>query len=403
MIFTTGNYSLNSILLYGDYTAETEFIHKKLNSNNEFFRISYPSSSLINNGQIFNIGSNSLFNSFVSQHQVNTNYIFGFYYGTNNISSNYSSSPIGQSLIGTRYIYLPVLGNMPIKDLGQYHYIGASNDYYIFENPDALSLGYYVPYDIDYTTPSIAFPPFFYNDLAALYLGNDSEKLFDTYYIEYSDQLIDNTFAFSTNGGNSIDFKTANDIYQKERKRTNCNPIDTLKMHFNLIPEKSGEAYLYSFEFVSLGQIEANVRKEFEISYPNPISEFREAYNYVILNEQTKDRFLSAIKQNQLENISIANNTISGTTNYPEAGYTMLSLACDRNWHAYIDGKEVEILDNFNSFMLIDTPAGAHTLELKYVPYGMKVSKAITYSCWFLTFAGYSIMYLIKKKRKQIL
>ncbi|MBQ8188804.1 MAG: YfhO family protein [Lachnospiraceae bacterium] len=402
MLFTTGNYSLNSILLYGDYEAETEFIHEKLKTNNEFIRITYPSSSVINCGQVYNIGSNSLFNSFVSQHQVNANYIFGFYYGTNNISSNYSSTPVGQSLIGSRYIYLPVLGNMPIEDMGQYNYIGCSDDYYIFENPDALSLGYYVPYDIDYIAPTIGFPPNFYNALASLYLGNNAEQLFDSYYVEYSEQLIDNSFAFSNPLGDFVDFETANDIYQAERKRTNCNPISALKMHFNLIPEKSGEAYLYSFEFVSLGQVEANVKKKIEIAYPNPISEFREAYNYVILNENVKDAFLSAMKQNQLENISIANNTISGTTNYPEAGYTMLSLACDRNWHAYIDGKEVEILDNFNSFMLIETPAGAHTLELKYVPYGMKVSKAITYSCWFLTLAGYGTIYLIKRKKKQI-
>ena len=400
MIFTTGNYSLNSIYLYGDYISESNFIQDKLGAKNEFFRLSYPSSGVINSGQVYNVASNSLFNSFVSQHQVNCNYIFGFYYGTNNISSNHSSTPVGQSLTATKYIYLPAMANMPIHDLGQYNYIGNSNDYYVFENPDALSLGYFVPYDIDYITPTISFPPNFYNALASLYLTDNTEQLFDVYYLKYSDQLTDNSFAFSTATKEFIDFDSANAIYQDERKRANCNPLNALRMHLNITPPKSGEAYLYSFEFVSLGQMEENISKEIEIAYPNPISEFRDAYNYVILNKDIKDKFISAVRQHELENVTICNNSVTGTTNYDEDGYTMLSLACDRNWHAYIDGEEVEIIDNFGSFMLIETPAGSHTLELKYVPYGMKVSKIITYICWFLTLTGYGIAFHFKRKKQ---
>ena len=232
-------------------------------------------------------------------------------------------------------------------------------------------------------------------------MDQESLPLFDTYYIECEDTpVLGSDYIYFTDiNNNLLRFDEANSIYENVREEANASPISALRIHLNITPAKSGEAYLYSNEFISLGELEKDVPIEIETPYPNPISEFRNAYNYVILNKDTLNDFYDAASKNQLENIRIGNNTITGTTNYSEDGYTLLSLAYDRNWHAYLDDKEVEIQDYFNSFMLIETPAGQHTLELKYIPYGMKASKLITYLCWFCTFIGYTAFYIRSRKK----
>lgn len=399
MIFTTGNYNLNSIQLFGDYEDGAEYIQEELNAKEEFFRIGFPSSHLTNCGQIYHVPSNSLFNSFVSSHQVNTNYLYGFVYGTNIISSNYNSTPVGCALNGTRYIYLPVYANMPIRDMEQYNYIGKTDFFYLFENPNPLSLGIYVPDGIENLLSCTAFPANFYNELAAFYLGQDTEALFDTYYLEGSPASADTDYVFFTDmGQNSLSYEEAETLYRQEQKTNSMGPLSDLRMNLHFVPQKSGEAYLYAFEFVSLGKVEQGVPVSLEISYPNAISTLRNAYNYVILNEDVFDAFCQAVSANQLENVQIGNNSITGTTNYAESGYTMLSLAYDRNWHAYLDGQEVEISDALDSVMLIKTPAGQHTLELQYIPYGMKTGKLITFFFWAVTLAGYALQHILSKR-----
>ena len=79
----------------------------------------------------------------------------------------------------------------------------------------------------------------------------------------------------------------------------------------------------------------------------------------------------------------------------------MLSLAWDRNWHAYIDGEEVEIEDFYDAMMFVKTPAGKHTLTLKYIPYGMKESKLISLCFWIFTFGLFGVMHIIKKRKQK--
>ena len=85
-----------------------------------------------------------------------------------------------------------------------------------------------------------------------------------------------------------------------------------------------------------------------------------------------------------MTNISIKNDAINGTTNYTKDGYTLFSLGYSKNWHAYIDGKEVEILNPYNSNLMIKTPAGKHTVTLKFVPYKLKTCQFITLGFWIL-------------------
>ena len=87
------------------------------------------------------------------------------------------------------------------------------------------------------------------------------------------------------------------------------------------------------------------------------------------MDEAVCENLQKTLSKNQLKNISIKNDTITGTTNYEKDGYTMLSLAYDKGWSAYIDGKKVAVENPYDAGIYIKTPAGKHTLTLKFEPY----------------------------------
>ncbi|MBQ7066342.1 MAG: YfhO family protein [Lachnospiraceae bacterium] len=399
MTYAIGNFEHNYMLYYGDYCSIEEDIRQELSDDSDYFRSSFPASWLSNTGQIYHTGANSLFNSFVSQHQLNTNGIYGFYASGNLMTSNHISTPLGMSLSSSRYIFLPKYATGITEGLQHYNYIGTSDIYYVFENPNAFSLGIYAPFEAAHLD-SLDFVPDFFNDLISLYTKSD-KPLYITQYLEYDDtESLPNSFYFSDGLGNTISLDEAADIYLNKRNGNSFSSLKELRIHVTYIPEANGFAYLCASELAPLTKCKAGETVTKEIYFPNSFTELRSAYNYIIMDTEVLKNFFAEAAKNQLENISIINDTITGTTNYEKDGYTMLSLAWDRNWHAYIDGSEVEIEDPYNSFMMIKTPAGKHTLELRYIPYGMKVCKGISLGFWILTVILYVTNHLLKHRKK---
>lgn len=398
MVYATKNYSLTFFRYYGDYTATAEYINEYLTEDGKYFRISFPTTWLSNSGQLYHTGSNSLFNSFVTLHQDALNSIYGFYFGGNMITSNYASSPLLMSLSGSRYIFLPIYATGKIEDIEQYEYLGPLDYYYVFENPNALSLGIYAPEEISRLT-SLDFTPQFFNDLVSLYT-NTEDGVFIPQYVGYSDDInAADSFYFTDGQGNKFSYEEAVDAYRNYSGGTSYSCLRDFCMHINYTPTHDGFVYLCCSELVALGKGNAGVAVSKTINFPNSISYIDQGFNFIVLDEAVLNNFYEKASKNQLENIQIANDTITGTTNYEKDGYTMLSLAYDRSWHAYIDGNEVGIEDPYGSFMLVKTPAGKHTLELKYVPYGMKTSKCITFGFWILTLIIYVAAHKIKRRK----
>lgn len=395
-LYSMLHYNNTCIQLYGDYKTTAEYIEEKTGSLDSATRIIFPASLLINNGQIYHANTTELFNSYVTQHQNKTNTIYGLHSGTRNyMRSLNSSTPFGLSLCGTRYLFLPSIARGQVEDLSHYKYVGKINNYYVFENPNALSYGFYVPDTISSLEYDV-FPAMFYNKLASLYTDEGNE-IFVSQYISYNDdENASESFYLTDFEGNKLSYEEA--LSYSENFVTD-DVSSNLLLHINYTPKKDGYVYLFTHEFISLGQAKAGERITKTIPFSEQMLYFREDYNLAILNDDNMEHILSILAENQWENVKVQNNCITGTTNYEADGYTMLSIAWDQNWHAYIDGEEVEIEDFYDAMMFIKTPAGKHTLTLEYIPYGMKTSKMITLGFWLLTALLYGAGYLLQKKK----
>lgn len=397
-LYTMSHYAINNIRYWGDYVDIGSFINDDLEDPYGYFRVSFPTSLLANEGQIYHTGSNSLFNSFVSLHQNNLNTLLGFYSSGNLISSNYDGTPFGMSLSSSRYLFLPLHATGILRDLDQYEYIGQINYYYVYENKNACSLGYFAPMEIE-TLEDVTFIPEFCNIFSSLYTKDDT-PLYIVQRLTYNeDPDAFENFYFTDDKGNILSFEEAEKLYELEHQSSSTSSCTTLRIHLNYTPAADGHVYLCSNELVGLGNGTAFTSETKDIAFPNSISSFDKEYYFIVMNKEVLQKFYEKVQMNQLENIQIGNDTITGTTNYSEDGYTLFSLAHDRNWHAYIDGVEVDTEDFCSTFLLVKTPAGKHTLELKYIPYGMKVSKGITLGFWVLTMIIFTIAHFVNRRK----
>ena len=286
---------------------------------------------------------------------------------------------------------------MILYNLDYYNYLGKLDIHYIFENPYALSYGIFVPEAVR-NLENVFFPPMFYNDLASLYTESQNE-IFVSQYISYSEyENAPNSFYITDGNGNKLSFEEG--LKYAENYETDDHSTNIV-LHMNYTPKKDGHIYLFTHELISLGTVKAGETVQKSIPFFEHILYFRDGYNLVTINDENMKHVLSLMAENQWENVKTENNCITGTTNYEEDGYTMLSIAWDRNWHAYIDGEEVEIEDFYDAMMFVKTPAGKHTLTLKYIPYGMKESKLISLCFWIFTFGLFGVLHIMKKRKQK--
>lgn len=396
MFFTTSNYALSGITFMQSFEQLEEYADKHLYSNNSTERVSTPGSYQLNTGCVYNVPSGSFFNSFVSAYQSNMHYLYGFYRGKNFCTYNYNSTPLGLTLSGHKYIFLPFFSSSTLTDTFFYDYIGSCTNYYIYENPDALSLGIYVPDTIrnigQVDTPT----PVFQNELVSLYIPQD-EPLYNIQIASYSsDGTQPNSYSYLDGNKNPIEIEEMQEILNSNISSV-IYPLREINLHLNLAPQTDGMNYLYLNQFIPLSNGNAGESFTTDTIYPGYYENIDSPIMFATFNEEVYHNFIAVARKNQMEEVHIENNYIHGITRYETDGYTMLSLPYDSNWHAYVDGTEVAIECPFGSFMIFETPAGEHNIELIYEHSGMKIGVPISIGCIVLAILLYLLPWIAKK------
>lgn len=397
MLYANASYNLDNLsTIYLDYQSIGKTAKELFLENTDFARISYPASLSSSSGMMYNTPCTTVFNSYITEHQKSLSRLLGFYHGLNVTVANHDSTPFGNMLSANKYLFVGTYGTQPLLDLASYSYQGLLHDaYHVYENERTLPLGFYAPASIGETAKHLYFSPFFYDNFVKMYTKDD-RNLFEVYGIEYDQSgSSEFSFYFTDTSGKKVSYEQAEQILLDNTDIV-TEPLYKLYMHINFTPTNSGQAYLYADELAGLGEALADKPSSFTAIYPNTLFRVQKSYYVVVMNEEVLDDFYGIASKNVLADITYGNDTITGTTDYEKDGYTLLSLAYDRSWHAYIDGEEVGVEDPFSSCIAVKTPAGRHTLTLKYIPYMMKECKLI--SLGFLLFA--LTLAALKRKKK---
>lgn len=374
VFYDCSSISIYNISIYGDYEKQADYHAKLLATDSQnAYRFSLPASYGANNGFIVNAPTGTYFNSFLSKYLQNMNYYYGLYYGNNFTMAHHNATPLTMALSSCKYIEIPSFSTASLGDLYNYDYFSTINGHFILKNPDVLSLGIFIPKEIE-SLPDEAFdtPASLQNSIFHIISGN----IKDVYNgpIRLKANLSKETALSETN---YIRFKTPDNTYVSQQKAREiirgeenfADPIFTshhLYCEITVTPEIDGPLYLYANEFVYLGEGKAGKESSFTIPYPNKTCSEGYEFTCYTFDQKQYNRFIQVAKSNQLENVKLDDNVLTADIDYDKEGYTMFSLPYTTAWKIYIDGNEVEPEDLMNAYLFVKTPAGKHQLKMVY-------------------------------------
>lgn len=374
-----GNYYNTIIFLDGvDYKKFYSKTCSKINNiEQDFYRIegdyyyNYMDSFVCNtNGiKIDSSSSDKNIYNFLYNNGFPMNYI--------KINYNFNELPIIDSLLGVKYIVSTQKTN---EYLYRYHdsfvsinnnsneefYIDEQTKIYIYKNPYALSLGYAVE-----------------DGLENLSIVNDKNNSFENL----------NMFVSKLSG---IDDKVLKPI-KKEKIMDN-------KYIFNL--ENIKDEYLFfsikyklDTHFMNYGTLYINNSNILNLTIPNiGILQIKNNYkdSEILLEIKTDqdeyigeadlytydlevfERAIDKLKQNQLDDVVVKGNKVSGTINVDKKSTLFLSIPYEKGWNVYVDGKKTPYYKIADTFIGIDISEGKHKIEMKFYPPGLILGGVVT-------------------------
>lgn len=328
-----------------DYLKDDKIIENLLEDTNDNYRIEKRMSDYRtkNDGSWYDYPSISTFSSSSNKKPSDFYKLMGLESSWN--ASNFrGATPFMSSLLNIKY----ELSSSKENDNTVGKLKEKEKNMYLYENLYTFPLGFEVSQDIEFFT---SYPADNQNKLSNVFIGKDilipvsdsfQEKSYSPkiekdgrYYLYVSNQDIEEV-EFNKNENISY-FENVNKGYFLDlgylTTKDNVKFMDKNKVeHMNCV--------LYYFD---------NTR----------LQEIYEHINGLTITKKT-DTF------------------ISGQINMLQNDYLCFSIPYDKGWSVFVDGKEVQIIELFNTFIGVKLEKGTHTIEMKYIPQGFHLGIIIS-------------------------
>ena len=151
---------------------------------------------------------------------------------------------------------------------------------------------------------------------------------------------------------------------------------------------------------INFGYSESPV-KELRLSFSNRgIYSFdRMAFTYQPMTNYEQQA--AKLAQNVLEDYSFENDTLTGSIHLDQTKFLCLAIPYDTGWTAYVDGKEMKLLQANTAYMGLILRAGDHDIRLVYrTPY-LRIGAITSAAAWVL-FLLLIPVGLIRRKRTAV-
>jgi uncharacterized membrane protein YfhO len=266
----------------------------------------------------------------------------------------YGATPLVEAMLSVRY----VLSKEEVQDSALRQLEGSEGSEYLFRNIYTLPLGFWLPGDMEdvrsmgYTDPLTVQNEFarLAADVDSLFPAVDVDVDGDTMQIEVDTDK--HLYVYVTTGGESFHV-----LYEKEGEE------DRTKDFTNV-----NQMYLFDLGFCEAGtEVTITVAGEDLIrGFAHSIDYDRMAALYQTLSEQA------------MEVVSYDDEHVSGVIEAKKDGILFTSIPYEKGWKVLLDGEEAEVQAFQDAFLSIEIPAGRHTVEFSYYPYGLNVGIGIT-------------------------
>ncbi len=301
-------------------------------------------------------------------------------------------TPVYNAMMSLQYIVNNETQNFAVINYNPNYYEELEDmgkDFSVYKNKYNLPIAYGVPnaildWDYDRDNPVAVQSEYFK-------LATGIDDVFESLKIDNID--FDNVTSFDWDG--------AYGGFNFER----IDPDSEGMLTFNIVPEKTGSIYFYldcndvenikctvngktySREYderflVDIGYCKAGETATVEIKIPEDCdTEFIDFGAYTINNYKFVTGYRKLLN-NTLKIESQSETDIKGLIKMDYSGKLYTSIPYDEGWTVYIDGKvqgQNHIHALGDALMCIDITAGSHSVELKYMPRGLKLGLIISF------------------------
>ena len=293
-------------------------------------------------------------------------------YAVNGVNSYLYKSfvPTTDSLLGLKYVILNnSLGSHP--QLTQLEQSGsAENPYYIYQNVDALPVGFLVQPSVKDWKPTKYNPIKSQNSLFTSLTG-DAEELFTL-----AELATDSMGIGSTGGGTSFSMNVSDgqtsatfDATVAETGQVfvyvDCGAAKSISVNSgsNTWSASPNEPYIIDAGTLNAGDI-VTVTVTAESGCSGNI--------YVAtLRKEVYDRQMAVLKESPFVVTESGDARLYGTVNAAKDGVLFTSIPYDEGWTVKVDGKKVETFAAGDAMLAFDLAAGEHTVELTFFTVGL--------------------------------
>ncbi len=330
--------------------------------------------------------------SFASSNSYRTTRFMGAMgYAVNGVNSYLYKSfvPVTDSLLGIRYVALE--GNLSSHtQLKQVDYAYVSNNkgeekaFYIYENTTALPIAWRANDTVKTWASSYYNPVESINGLYAAMTGDPSPVLVPMQIEPYNDMrgavTVNGTYGFQLKSSSSktAEFRAYADEDGQYFIYVDCRGADSIQVTQG---DNSWSVTTYEPYFIDAGTLSAGAPVAVTIT-----SDTSCAGNvYVVrMDAAVFNRAIETLRADGLQVTEYTDNRMVGNVTASAVGAMVTSIPYDAGWRVKVDGKEVATYpldqavpdgvkpeDNKGGALLgFDIPAGAHEVELVFVPHG---------------------------------
>lgn len=365
-IYTNINENYLTIKEYNGLNKSNETIEKTL-TDSDFYRLSDLTNTL------YNVNYGDYYKTSIYSSTVNNNYS-NFYYDILNMNNNNYNNLIIRNtdniifnrLMSVKYVYSN-------KKLGNgYKEIGHN----IYENVLALPLGYASSniYSLEQFS-NLDYPynlKYLLNGIVADNSNGDTENIVEKIEISIPSYLgdfininnnkinVEEDSSFTINLGKNLTNKLL--IITIEGLESNSCKLGDIGITINGVENTLNcKTWLYNnnnttFNFV----INENDLRYLDVAIK------KGEYNISDIKTYTIDMKYLETAFDQMGNITISDNKVTGDINITDDGYMTISIPYDKNFHIYVDSKEVEYEKVNTAFLGFKINKGYHQIEVVY-------------------------------------
>ena len=367
--------------------------------NAGFYRSELMDSTVLNEVTWHNMPSVGTFCSTVLGENVTTMGRLGFYTGANEFLY-LGATPFTNSLFNVRYL-LHREGDLNNFD---FDYVMDVDGVGIYENPYPLSLGFAVSDEVKKYNRGNGLPISNQGNLA--YYMTGAERFYTNQnpsLLVSSDNLkvsvAGNTISYEPYASGKASFMVSFSPDVEGDYYVNCrgNYITNIRFY---VDGKEIDCDRYQWQIFHLGELKQGQQVHIEYIY-NSLSASGTASLYMA----TFDKEIYAynhrlLSDDMLQVERFEDGYVYGTIDMPERQTMFTSIPYDKGWKILVDGEEVDYYAIGEAFIGVDMTPGKHTVEMIYIPVGLKLGIIISVGAWLLLLLG-TIIYTKRDKIKE--